>query len=438
MRSSVIEVTYPLSFRSGDAQKLGKHLFHSHSVDLIGMKRVGISNFLRFFLYHKDIVKTYIDPNEQYLFVPVDLNDLVEQEIFPFWTLTLKRIVDAVSHAALPEDVKHRIESSFLDSIQSRDLFLLIDSVRNGLVQIVEHGMTPVVFLLRFDRMKDVITPELFANLQGLKDATHQRLSYVFTSFRSLDELSPHVFTKASLSVFAHETYVQPAGKEDMRIVYQTYQERYHLKLKNVIEEALFSFVSGHMQYLQLALIILNEHRDKEVGSKEELFALLVRDERTTLQSEELWESLTKEEKRVLLKISKKEDLTNEEKKKACYLWDTGLVVDPALTEEKQAVFSPLLEHYLQHVSTTAEGENKNIYFSKKENTLFTLLQQNIDHICEREKIVEFVWPEYRELGVSDWAIDRLVARVRAKLKQQNSPHEIVTIRTRGYKLISS
>ncbi|MBI2034561.1 MAG: hypothetical protein HYT11_02390, partial [Candidatus Levybacteria bacterium] len=187
MRSSVIEVTYPLSFRSGDAQKLGKHLFHSHSVDLIGMKRVGISNFLRFFLYRRDIVKTYIDPSEQYLFVPVDLNDLVEQEIFPFWTLTLKRIVDASFHGTLPDAVKQRIESSFLDSIQSRDLFLLIDSVRNALVQIVEHGMTPVVFLLRFDRMKDVITPELFANLQGLKDATHQRLSYVFTSFRSLD-----------------------------------------------------------------------------------------------------------------------------------------------------------------------------------------------------------------------------------------------------------
>ncbi len=435
MRSPVIEATYPLSFRSSDAQKLGNHLSHSHSVDFIGMKRVGISNFLRFFLYNKDIVRTYIDPREQYLFIPVDLNDLVEQEIFPFWTLLLKRIVDVVSHAALPDDVKHRIESSFLDSIQSRDLFLLIDSVRNALVGIVEHGMTPVIFLLRFDRMKDVITPELFANLQGLKDATHQRLSYVFTSFRSLDELSPDVFTKASLSVFAHEMYMQPADKEDMRIAYQTYQLRYHLELKPVIEEALFSFVSGHMQYLQLALIVLNEQRGKQIISKEELFHMLVNDERMTLQSEELWESLTKEEKKELLKISKQELLTTEEKQRACYLWDTGFVVEH---KKKQAVFSPLLDHYLQHVNTETEGENKNTYFSKKENTLFTLLQQNIDHICERDKIVEFVWPEYREFGVSDWAIDRLVARVRAKLKQQKSPHEIVTIRTRGYKLITS
>jgi DNA-binding winged helix-turn-helix (wHTH) protein len=47
------------------------------------------------------------------------------------------------------------------------------------------------------------------------------------------------------------------------------------------------------------------------------------------------------------------------------------------------------------------------------------------------------VWPEVEELGVSDWAIDRLVARVRNKLKLQKSGFEIQTIKTRGYKLIS-
>ncbi|MBI2025734.1 helix-turn-helix domain-containing protein, partial [Candidatus Kaiserbacteria bacterium] len=71
----------------------------------------------------------------------------------------------------------------------------------------------------------------------------------------------------------------------------------------------------------------------------------------------------------------------------------------------------------------------------KKEHLLYTLLDQHVNDICEREKIVETVWPEYSEFGVSDWAIDRLVARVRSKLKRQKSLYEIVTIRTRGYKL---
>lgn len=432
MQSQIIEATYPLSFRSDDAKKLGNHLLHLHSVDLIGMKRVGISNFLRFFLYNSHVVETYIGAKQQYMFISVDLNDLVEQEVFPFWTLTLKRIVDTTSHSQLPVDVKHEIESSFIGSIQSQDLFLLIDSVRNALVRIVEHGITPVIFLLRFDRMRDAITPEFFANLQGLKDATHQRLSYVFTSFRSLEDLSPNVFTKASLSVFAHGMYVQPVKTEDMKIVYKTYQERYHLQLAPSTESSLFKLVSGHMQYLQLSLIILNEQRDNKVSSDKDLFNMLINDERMILQAEELWESLTKDEKTVLLKIHKKELISIDEKRKAQYLWDTGFVSDYA---EKQVIFSPLFAEYLQHVSKKNEEDSHNVYFSKKEHMLFTLLEENLDHICEREKIVEYVWPEYRDLGVSDWAIDRLVARVRAKLKQQKSPHEIVTIRTRGYKL---
>jgi len=67
---------------------------------------------------------------------------------------------------------------------------------------------------------------------------------------------------------------------------------------------------------------------------------------------------------------------------------------------------------------------------------LFTFLKENKDKICEREEIIEVVWPEEEDLGVSDWAIDKLVARVRNKLKLQKNDFEIQTIKTRGYKLI--
>ena len=56
----------------------------------------------------------------------------------------------------------------------------------------------------------------------------------------------------------------------------------------------------------------------------------------------------------------------------------------------------------------------------------------------EREEIIQAVWPEVEEVGVSDWAIDRLVARLRAKLKSQNAKVEIQTVKTRGYKMTES
>lgn len=67
---------------------------------------------------------------------------------------------------------------------------------------------------------------------------------------------------------------------------------------------------------------------------------------------------------------------------------------------------------------------------------MFTYLKDHSNEICERERIIENVWPEVEALGVTDWAIDRLVARVRNKLKAQGSKFEIQTIKTRGYKLV--
>lgn len=431
MENDIIEASYPIAFRKDDASSLGAHLKDRHSVVLIGMKRVGISNFLRFFLNHKDIAKTYIGDGNSHLFIPVDLNDLVEREVAPFWILTLKRILDVVNKYPFGKEVKKKIETLFLDSIQSQDLFLTIDSVRRSLIGLVENGILPTIFFLRFDRIKDAATPEFFANLQGLRDATQHRAAYVFTSYRSLDALSPSVFTRASLSVFSKDLYIKPAKEEDTKTILKTYEDRYKLNLSSLIEKTLLETVDGYVQYLQLSLVHLHE-RQSPLKTKDELLKSLLKDEEIGLQSEELWESLTQQEKNVIVKIIKKENTTQEERGGAKYLWDTGFVVG-------SRVFSPLFEHYIKQVEKRAlNNSDGTVEFTKKENLLFNFLKDSINLVCEREQIVEKVWPEVEALGVSDWAIDRLVARVRNKLKLQKSQFEVQTIRTRGYKLIEA
>lgn len=431
MEKEIIESSYPITFRNDDASSLGTHLKNRQSVVLIGMKRVGISNFLRFFLNHKDITKTYIGDGNSHLFIQVDLNDLVEREVAPFWILTLKRILDVVNKSTLKKELKKNVETLFLDSIQSQDLFLTIDSVRRTLIGLVENGILPTIFFLRFDRMKDAVTPEFFANLQGLKDATHRKLSYVFTSARSLDALSETVFTRASLSVFSKDLYIKPAKKEDAKIVFNTYKERYRLNLSPLVEQSLLNTVDGYVQYLQLSLVHLHE-RESPLKTKGELLKSLLEDEEIGLQSEELWESLTQQEKNVIGKIIKKEDTTQEERDGAKYLWDTGFVVG-------LRVFSPLFAHYVKEVEKRAlNNSNGTVEFTKKENLLFNYLKDNVNSVCEREQIIEKVWPEVEALGVTDWAIDRLIARVRNKLRLQESKFEVQTVRTRGYKLVES
>ncbi|HEX8931674.1 MAG TPA: helix-turn-helix domain-containing protein [Patescibacteria group bacterium] len=424
----IAESFYPISFRQEEAKKLGKYLRQRRSVNLIGMRRVGIGNFLRFFLFYKDIVSAYISTEQKHLFIPVDLNDLVEREIYPFWILTLKRIVDACEGSTLPTEIKEKINNLFVTSIQSQDLFFVIDTIRKILLIIVANDVYPTLFFLRFDRLKGAFNPSFFDNLEGLYDATHQRMSYVFTSDRSLDSIFP--IARTALSVFAQQIYVRPAEEKDMAMIYSSYHARYNLDLPKTIEALLFKLVAGNVQYLHLALIILNEKK-KDLPtnlSLSDLQKVLVEDERITLESEELWESLTKEEKRVLLQIVKKQTVFKEDEQQAAYLWDTGII-------NQGKVFSPLFEDYLIHKELAEPVLKQVVHMTRKEHLLFTLLESHLGDICERDEIISAVWPEYKEFGVSDWAIDRLVARVRVKLREQQSPYEIVTVRTRGYKL---
>lgn len=431
MENEVIEALYPISFREKDAQKLGQHLKNRNSVVLIGIKRVGISNFLRFFLHNKEIAKTYISDGNSHLFIPVDLNDLVEREVFPFWILTLKRIVDSVESSTLSKQTKKYIEGLFLDSMQSKDTFLTIESLKKSLAKITQENVLPTIFFIRFDRLKEVVTPELFGNLQGLKDVANRKVSYVFTSFRGLTDLAPNVFTKSSISLFAQDMYIRPAEKKDTKIIFDTYKAKYKLNFSPSLESSLFEVVDGYVQYLQLALISFHE-AGKTLKNKEEIFEFMAWDERIMLQSEELWESLRNDEQNVLLKIERREKVSKEEIKIASYLWDSGFVVEE---KTKHMVFSPLFSHYLKQ-RQISKGNSASVDLSKKENLLFIFLKSKIGNICEREEIIQAVWPEVKEFGISDWAIDRLVARLRAKLKAQKALFEIQTVKTRGYKMV--
>ena len=433
MENGIIEALYPTSFRQDDAATLGQHLKNRNSVVLIGIKRVGISNFLRFFLNHKEIARTYIADGNSHLFIPVDLNDLVEREVFPFWILTLKRILDSVESSAMPQQTKKYVEGLFLDSMQSKDTFLTIESVKKSLNKITQENVLPTIFFIRFDRLKEVVTLELFGNLQGLKDAANRKVSYVFTSFRGLTDLAPNVFTKSSISLFAQNMYIRPAEKKDTKIIFDTYSSRYKLSISSSLENSLFEVVDGYVQYLQLALISFHEAGVK-LKNKKEIFDFLSKDERIILQSEELWESLESAEQSVILKIEKEQKISADERKRASYLWDTGFIIG---IKGKDAVFSSLFSYYLKQRQINKDN-NSSVELSKKELLLFNFLKSKTGSVCEREEIIQAVWPEVEEFGVSDWAIDRLVARLRAKLKAQKAPYEIQTVKTRGYKIIEA
>ena len=276
--------------------------------------------------------------------------------------------------------------------------------------------------------MSDVVTAEFFDNLQGLIAATAHNTSYVFTSVRGLDSLSPDVLTRSQANAFAHNIHIKPANGEDAEIIYKTLNKNYKLHLSESLKNELFRASDGYAQYLFFSLVYLNENKNN-LPKPNELFTGLLEDERIALQSEELWESLNSDEQDALIKLHEGQKLIRDEKQKADYIFKTGIIND------KEGVFSPLFSAYL-HEKLTERASNNKVELTRKEHLFLNLLESLKNQVCEREQIIQSVWPETEAVGVSDWAIDRLVARLRTKLKLQKYKHEIITVKTRGYKLV--
>ncbi len=423
---TISEASYPITFRSESARKLGDHLRHHHSVVLLGMKRVGISNFLRFFQHHPGIAETYIK-NGPLLWVHVDLNNLVELSAQALWRVTLKRIVDSLETNQVDPALIKQAERLFAESIQLNDAFFTLDCVQKLLRLIAQAGYSTILVLMRFDRLRDNLTPELFANLQAVKDSGGTNMSYIFTSYRPLSELAPTVFTPTATAVFVRDMYVKPAHESDLYSMLKTFSDRYELHLPDWAQETVVELSGGHAQYLHLSLLKLKD-AGQIFSSSTELKAMLENDDELRLASEEIISSLTVGERQALWQWTQgKKKLPLPE-----YLTETGIIT------AKAKFFSPLFEQVFESVQASFTQTTTARELTKKELALFELLQSRLGEVVERDVIIEVVWPDQVEMGVSDWALDRLVARLRSKLGTTHFPYQIVTVVSRGYKLVAA
>ena len=215
--------------------------------------------------------------------------------------------------------------------------------------------------------------------------------------------------------------YLKPANQKDGEVILDGLIKKYGLTLSDSIKKEILKSSGGHVQYIQLSALILKEKNNIQS---------IAEDERINLLSEEIWDSLSEEEQNILKKVVKTHAVPKGENAK--YLIETGLLIKE---KNNMKLFNDYFITFVQNQEQKIDSINT-VELTKKELQLFQVLSDNMHEICDRELIIEKVWPEYTDLAVSDWTIDRLIARLRSKLGQQKSLHEIITIKTRGYKMV--
>lgn len=103
---------------------------------------------------------------------------------------------------------------------------------------------------------------------------------------------------------------------------------------------------------------------------------------------------------------------------------------------EAQLKHTQLFNHSLlsssQHAALTIDEAS----LTAKEHLLLNHFRQHIDEICDKETLIQAVWPEDQiyEQGVRDDSLAQLVRRLRQKIEPDpKSPRFIETVRGRGY-----
>lgn len=85
--------------------------------------------------------------------------------------------------------------------------------------------------------------------------------------------------------------------------------------------------------------------------------------------------------------------------------------------------------------TVSVHGQELDPPLSLAQFRLLKLLYDADGAVCDRESIVETVWPGTDGLGVSEQAIDALVRRLRDRLAELDDYNYVVTVRGHGFRL---
>jgi len=107
----------------------------------------------------------------------------------------------------------------------------------------------------------------------------------------------------------------------------------------------------------------------------------------------------------------------------------------PLLFEEDDPISSPLVLDKGSH-RVWIRGQELDPPLSLAQYRLLELLCDGAGRVCSRDEIIQVVWPEALEEGVSEQAIDALARRLRERLAEVDTEHQyIVTVRGHGFRL---
>lgn len=427
-----------------------------HCCSIVGVSNIGKSALMRS-LCRPDVQAAYLGQSAgEFIFTYVDFNFMLGTSEQGFYELVLRDLIRALEAASADAALIERIHDAHAQIVNPSSEFAVPLRFNESLLAVGEGLGQQVVFLFdEFDAVFQQLDARIFLNLRALKDRYARGLSYVTSTVYPLPQLRAERETDEFCELFSHHTrYLAPLNEADIRLYLVDRTSPTDPKLEEQDIEFIIHTAGGHPGLLDAtyqATIAAKEEARQIRGTGElnyeALRETLYGDINVRTECAKLWSDLSDEEQVSLLAlVTGSGEATAQAKgplRQKHILIDEDQTLSPLFTAfvERQG-----LARHERPRGVRLDVEAGDVYVDGKlvpaltdlEYRLMLLLYGNIDKICDKYSIVEAVWGEHYIDQVDDARIEKLIGRLRQKIEPDPlNPKYLVTIRGRGYKLVS-
>ncbi|NLE77589.1 MAG: hypothetical protein GX605_12680 [Chloroflexi bacterium] len=422
---------------------------------IVGVSNIGKSALLRSVAAYAEAVGAEPLP----LFVYVDCNGMLALTDQGFYELILRAVMERLRGQAA-DHLLAGLEAAYEQVVRPTSPFHVALGFNEALMGLCESdGRSLVLLLDEFDEPLSGMPSRVLLNLRALKDRYGCRLCYVTATNQRLSAIrrDPEVLEFCELFAL-HTRHLGPLNQADTYDFAQEFAARESVTFDDNDLAFVWQQAGGHPGLTEIVcrdLGLLTGLPTRDASQDwlihREVRAGLLQNAAVRAECTRIWNTLTPMEHEALVGLTAPGRTPDEKELRS-------LVEKHILSEAEgeHAFFCQLFADFVRrqylaqrepqegvHVDVES-GEvwvdgHKAPTLTNLEFRLLLLLYGQMGKICDKFGIVQTVWgTDYLE-EVDDARIEKLVSRLRHKLEHDPAnPKYVVTVRGRGYRLMSA
>ena len=431
---------------------------------IVGLSNMGKSRLLRTLVSPEataQLTAQLLDElADRFLFVYIDFNLMLDVSEQGFYELILRSVLAELEYKTVPGELIQHVRQAYQGIIESSTPFAVSLSFIEGIMT-ASTGLKRRLVLLcdEFDEPFRELDDRVFLNLRALKDRYPQDICYVTATGQRLRDMRREHGAAEFAELFAHNTrFLHPIGRADAIDFIQSIIGKEDITLTPEKISFIWEQAGGHLGLLEAASRALVRAQRKELEGiqgpqlAKRMRELLDNNMNVRTECAKLWNDLSEPEHQTLTRFLAG-DVTEGSDGPWASLRENGILI--RAQDRKWRVFGRLFQDFAQRQGMIQQKSARGVRIDVESGTvwvdgstvpeltgleyrLLLLLYGNLNRTCDKYKIVGAVWSEDYLDEVDDARVEKLVSRLRQKIEPTPSePRYLITIRGRGYKLIS-